>query len=94
MAAKKKKSTAKSKIKSKARVPQRKAPKAKSTAPSLMMSKDLERRLAALAKQMQKSMDAVLVQAMCEFADAWEDHFRTVKNLQDDDRIQLSVKLD
>jgi predicted DNA-binding protein len=91
MAAKKKKSAVKSKPKSKTR---RAIPKAKSTAPSLKLSKDLERRLAALATQMQKSMDAVLMQALCEFADAWEDHFRTVKNLQDDDRIQLSVKPD
>jgi hypothetical protein len=94
MATKKKKPAAKPKAKARTRAPQRTAPKSKGAAPSLRLNKDLERRLAALAKQMQKSMDAVLVQALCEFADAWEDHFRTVKNLQDDDRIQLSVKPD
>lgn len=91
MAAKKKKSGAKSKSKPKAR---RETPNAKSTTPRLKLTKDLQRRLAALAKHMQKSMDAVLLQALGEFADTWEDHFRTIQGLQDDDRIQLSVKPD
>jgi predicted transcriptional regulator len=56
------------------------------------LPKDLESRLLALALQMEKTMDALMLQALCEFADAWEDHFRTVRGLAEDDRIQLAVK--
>jgi hypothetical protein len=60
-------------------------------APTLVVPADLESRLLALALQMEKTFDAVLVQALSEFADAWEDHFRTVAALADDgDRVQLS----
>ncbi|MDX2221618.1 MAG: hypothetical protein SFV21_02650 [Rhodospirillaceae bacterium] len=60
-------------------------------APTLVVPADLESRLLALALQMEKTFDAVLLQALAEFADAWEDHFRTVAALaDDDDRVQLS----
>jgi hypothetical protein len=69
----------------------RRKPAAKTTGD---MPADLERRLLALAVRMEKTLDAVLLQALCEFADAWEDHFRTVKALQEDDRVQLAVKVE
>ncbi|MBM3512319.1 MAG: hypothetical protein FJX59_01240 [Alphaproteobacteria bacterium] len=53
---------------------------------------DLDRRLRALAAKMDKTLDAILLQALCEFADAWEDHFRTVTALADDERVQVVVK--
>lgn len=53
---------------------------------------DLDRRLRSLASKMDKTFDAILLQALCEFADAWEDHFRTMTALADDDRVQLAVK--
>lgn len=78
--------------------PVRKAAKSKSKAKpaprkaASSLPKDLEARLMALALEMQMTMDALTLQALSEFADAWEDHFRTVKTLQEDDRIQLVVK--
>lgn len=68
------------------------ATKPKTKAAKPLLPKDLEKRLVTLARQMEKTMDGLMLQALCEFADAWEDHFRTVKSLQDDDRIVLSVK--
>ncbi|MDX2144328.1 MAG: hypothetical protein SFV19_13315 [Rhodospirillaceae bacterium] len=65
--------------------------KPKSSA-DLVLPRDLHGRLTALARQMEKTMDALMLQALCEFADAWEDHFRTVKALQADDRVQVAVK--
>jgi hypothetical protein len=53
---------------------------------------DLERRLLALARKMNKSMAALTLQALCEFADAWEDHFKTMRAMADDDRVRISVK--
>lgn len=80
----------------KSKAPQRKAAKrvAKpvATKQSFGVDKALERRLMALAKQMDKTLAAVMIQALSEFADAWEDHFQTIKGLQDDDRVQLSVE--
>jgi hypothetical protein len=58
----------------------------------LVLPRDLHGRLTALARQMEKTMDALMLQALCEFADAWEDHFRTVRALQADDRVQVAVK--
>ncbi len=41
------------------------------------------------------SLDALLVQALTEFADSWEDHQRTVTALSEgDDRMQLVVPQD
>lgn len=58
-----------------------------------VLPKDLEKRLMALAAQMDKTMDALLLQALCEFADAWEDHFRTVTVLaEEEERVQIVVK--
>ncbi|MCC6913780.1 MAG: hypothetical protein IT566_08775 [Rhodospirillaceae bacterium] len=53
---------------------------------------DLDARLRNLAVQMDLSLEEVLIQAMSEFADNWEDHLLTVRNLNaGDDRMQLSV---
>ncbi len=91
MAPKKNKSKTSAK-KPKAKPAQAKKPTAKNAAAQPALPKELEKRLKTLARQMKKTMDALLLQALCEFADAWEDHFRTMKDLEDDDRIQLSVK--
>ena len=62
---------------------------------SLIVPEALEARLKGLAKSMDKSLDAILIQALAEFADTWEDHLRTVAALSsEDDRIQLVVKTD
>ena len=53
---------------------------------------DLERRLLALARKMNKSMSALTLQALYEFADAWEDHFKTMQTMADDDRVRITVK--
>lgn len=56
---------------------------------------DLEARLEDLAKSMGKSMDQMLIQALIEFADTWEDHQRVVEALgEDDDRMQIVVGKD
>ncbi len=53
---------------------------------------DLDARLRDLAVLMDLSLEEVLIQAMTEFADNWEDHMRTVRNLNaGDDRMQLFV---
>jgi len=53
----------------------------------------LQGRLRAVADNMAKPLDEVLTQALTEFADNWEDHFRTVNALNsEDDRMQLVVK--
>ncbi len=56
---------------------------------------ELDNRLRELATEMNKSLEEVLIQALTEFADNWEDHLRTVRNLNaGDDRMQLSVSDD
>lgn len=70
----------------------RPAAKAASKGGKTLLSADLAKRLAALAKIMNLSMEALTVQALREFAETWEEHHRTMQELQDDDRIQLSVK--
>lgn len=74
--------------------PQRKAAKVKRGARAVAPTwpQDLERRLKALAVKMEKSVDAVMLQALCEFADAWEDHFRTAEALSDDDRVRVVIR--
>ena len=58
----------------------------------LGVSLELDGRLRDLATQMNKSLEQILVQALPEFADNWEDHLRTVRTLNaGDDRMQLSV---
>ena len=52
----------------------------------------LEARLMSLAQRMSVPFDQLLVQALGEFADNWEDHMRTVSALNEgDDRVQLVV---
>ena len=52
----------------------------------------LEARLRMLATKMGKSLDALIVQALGEFADNWEDHMQTVAALRDsEDRVHLTV---
>jgi hypothetical protein len=59
------------------------------------VSPELDARLQALALSMEKTMEELLLQALTEFADAWEDHQRTVAALRDtDDRVQLAVPKD
>jgi predicted transcriptional regulator len=87
MAKTKPKSKSKTKAKTKAKTKTK-----KNARPSQTLPPALQKRLAALAKLMNTSMAALTVQALSEFADTWEDHFRNVKALQDDDRIQLAVK--
>ncbi|MCB2106290.1 MAG: hypothetical protein KDE14_01260 [Rhodobacteraceae bacterium] len=90
--AKAKKAPAKKKSAAKKAKPRARPPE---TMETLTVPADLDARLSALAEQMEMTFDALLLQALCEFADAWEDHFRTVAALaEDDDRVQLSVKLD
>jgi predicted transcriptional regulator len=98
--AKKAKKAAKSKPKAKVKAKPKATPK-RTTAPKTVakkaavpaLPKDLEKRIGALAKQMDKSFDAVVLQALCEFADAWEDHFRTVAVMvEEDERVQIVVK--
>ena len=61
----------------------------------LGVSLELDGRLRDLATQMGKSLEEVLIQALTEFADTWEDHLRTIKTLNTgDDRMQLSVRDD
>jgi hypothetical protein len=61
----------------------------------LGVSLELDQRLRDLATQMNKTLEEVLIQAMTEFADNWEDHLRTVRTLNSgDDRMQLSVRDD
>lgn len=58
----------------------------------LGVSHDLDARLRALALALGKSLEDVLIQALSEFADAWEDHLDTVNALGDgDDRVQLAL---
>ena len=85
---------AKTKPKAKSKIKAKPKPKANNAPAAPALPAALQKRLGALAKQMNKSMAALTVQALSEFADTWEDHFRTVKELQDDDRIQLAVKPD
>jgi len=53
----------------------------------------LHDRLKALSMVMDQPMEAVMRQALTEFADTWEDHHRTVAALADDnDRMQVVMK--
>jgi predicted transcriptional regulator len=75
------------------------AKKAKKAAPAkgpeglrVNVSPQLESRLKALAKSMDITLAQVLIQAVTEFAETWEDHQRTVAALSEgDDRMQLVV---
>lgn len=52
----------------------------------------LEARLRMLATKLGKDLPGVIVQALNEFADNWEDHMQTVQALKDtEDRVHLTV---
>ena len=60
---------------------------------SLDLPPVLHDRLKGLSELMGLPMEAVLRQALTEFADTWEDHHRTVAALAEgSDRMQLVVK--
>ncbi len=60
---------------------------------ALELNMDMQDRLKALATVMNLSLEALMHQALSEFAETWEDHHRTVKALDaDDDRMQVVVK--
>ena len=80
-----------------------KTPKGRKSAPRraaadgvrLGVSLELDTRLRDLATAMNRSLEEILIQALTEFADNWEDHMRTVGALRaDDDRVQLAVPKD
>ena len=59
---------------------------------SIVVTPELDARLRMLATNLGKSMDEILVQALQEFVETWEDHLQTVAALKDsEDRVQLSV---
>ncbi len=63
-----------------------------STTVDITISEDLNSRLTALAKRMEKSKAEILVLALQEYAENWEDHLDTVEALKEgDDRVQLVV---
>lgn len=80
--------------KTRAKAPARKAPKPSSKREGLAIKTDpaLEARLRMLATRMGKDLPALIVQALTEFADNWEDHMQTVQALKDtEDRVHLTV---
>tara|TARA_R110000868_G_scaffold44266_3_gene147952 strand:- start:1412 stop:1834 length:423 start_codon:yes stop_codon:yes gene_type:complete len=59
------------------------------------LSPDLKARVENLAAVMGKSLDQLLIQAVNEFADTWEDHQRVIEALDEgDDRVQIVVGRD
>jgi predicted transcriptional regulator len=77
-----------------ARKPARKAAR-KPGAISVQVTPALEARLNALAANMSTVVDALLVQALTEFVETWEDHQRTVAALNDgSDRLQVVAPTD
>lgn len=76
------------------KAPARKPAKASAKREGLAIKTDpaLEARLRMLATKMGKDLPAVIVQALNEFADNWEDHMQTVQALKDtEDRVHLTV---
>jgi predicted transcriptional regulator len=76
----------------------RKTPQNKVSAPKaagglhIKVNPALQARLSVLAKGMERTMDELLLQALTEFADTWEEHQRTVDALNaEDDRMQIVV---
>lgn len=62
------------------------------TTVNISISEDLNSRLAALAERMEKSKEEILVLALQEYAENWEDHLDTVDVLKEgDDRVHLVV---
>ncbi len=97
-AVQKKKTITKRKAASAPRKKAAKKPVRKSAAPAgltVLVPPPLEARLRFLAGDMGKSVEALLTQALNEFAENWEDHMRTVNALnENDDRVQLSVPVE
>jgi predicted DNA-binding protein len=59
---------------------------------SIVVTPELDARLRMLATNLGKTMDEILVQALQEFVETWEDHLQTVAALKEtEDRVQLSV---
>jgi hypothetical protein len=88
------KPAAKARAKAPAKKAPPKAPKKASKRVGLAIKTDpaLEARLRMLATKMGKDLPALIVQALTEFADNWEDHMQTVQALKDtEDRVHLTV---
>ena len=88
----KKKAPAKKAAKKRA-IPKRKAARKPAiTGVIVQVPPELEARLKMLATNMAKSMDALIAQALAEFAETWEEHLRTIAALKEDEgRVHLSV---
>ena len=70
-------------------------PARKPGALAVQVTPALEARLNALAANMSTVLDALLVQALTEFVDTWEDHQRTVEALNEgSDRLQVVAPTD
>lgn len=52
---------------------------------TITLSDELQKRLDALATQMDQSVADAAQQAVLEFVDNWEDHLRVVAALQEDE---------
>ena len=90
-----KKKPAAKKAKAKRAAPKKAKPARKSSARSggsIVVTPELDARLRMLATNLGKTMDEILVQALEEFVETWEDHLQTVAALKEsEDRVQLSV---
>ena len=52
---------------------------------TIALSAEMQKRLEAVAAQMDQSVAECAQQAIAEFVDNWEDHFRVVAALQEDE---------
>ena len=52
---------------------------------AIALTDEMQKRLEALAQQMDQSVAECLQQAISEFVDNWEDHLRVVAALQEDE---------
>ena len=87
-----KKKPAAKKAKTKRAAPKKAKSKAPRSGGSIVVTPELDARLRMLATNLGKSMDEILVQALQEFVETWEDHLQTVAALKEtEDRVQLSV---
>jgi hypothetical protein len=86
------KKPAKKKATKKKAEPAKKVAARKAAPAGLDLAPELNARLRMLATYMGKTMDQLMLQALTEFCETWEDHQRTIAALKDtDDRVQLSV---
>ncbi len=87
-----KKKPAAKKAKTKRAAPKKAKSKSSRSGGSIVVTPELDARLRMLATNLGKSMDEILVQALEEFAETWEEHLQTVAALKEtEDRVQLSV---